>query len=116
MRRANAERQRDAKPMHDYYLIIRTDAPGSAEKRQAAMAAHLKYSEDHEDRFLIGGATRPGPDAPADGSTMIITASSLEDAQVFADLDPFSSAGVYADTQIKLFRAGIGKWIGGKVW
>ena len=102
--------------MHDYYLIVRKDAPGSDEKRQALLAAHLSFSEDYEDRFLIGGALRPGPDAPAEGSAMIIKASSLEDAQAFADLDPFSSAGVYAETKIQLFRAGIGEWIGGKVW
>lgn len=102
--------------MADYFLIIRRDAPGSVECRKAAMAAHLKFSEDNAHRFLVGGALRTDPGGPAEGSAMIIKADNLEDARAFADQDPFESAGVYADTEIKVFRAGIGEWIGGKVW
>jgi uncharacterized protein YciI len=45
----------------------------------------------------------PG-DAGFTGSLIIAEFASLADAQAWADVDPYISAGVYADVQVKPFK------------
>ncbi|WP_416877502.1 YciI family protein [Litorimonas sp.] len=94
-----------------YFLIVRTDADDSAEKRLAAMDAHIKYTVENKHRFCVGGAIRHDPNADALGSAMIIQANSLENARAFASLDPFDKTGVYARTDVWQFNVGVGEWL-----
>ena len=102
--------------MTDLFVIIRKDGPDSAQARKEHLQAHMAYSEENFERFMIGGPMRETTYAMPVGSVMIIKAESLDDARAFADEDPFAKAGAFASTEVYYFRAGLGEWIGGKSW
>jgi|GEM_PF-5997857 len=97
--------------MSGIFLVVRTDADDSQDKRLAAMDAHIKYTIANKHRFHVGGAIRQDLEAAAVGSAMVIQAKSLDDAQAFAAEDPFDQAGVYARTDVWHFNAGVGDWL-----
>jgi len=94
-----------------WYAIISQDVEDSLERRKGARDAHvarLKALVD-EGRLLIAGphpaidAEDPGP-AGFTGSLVVVDFDSLEDAQAWADDDPYVAAGVYADVLVKPFK------------
>lgn len=94
-----------------YYAIIAEDVPQSLEKRLAARPAHLQRLEALRDegRLLTAGP-HPGIDSddPGDagftGSLIIAEFNSLEDAQAWAEDDPYRHAGVYANVTVKPYK------------
>ena len=95
-----------------HYAIIATDVENSLEKRMAARPAHLERLHALKDagRLLLAGP-HPAIDSndlgPAGftGSLVVAEFTSLEDAQAWAKADPYVAAGVYADVQVKPFKA-----------
>ncbi len=93
------------------YAIIGEDVPGSLEKRLAARPAHLERLKALQDegRMIVAGpcpaidSPDPGP-AGFSGSVIVAEFPSLEDAQTWADADPYVAAGVYAKVTIKPFK------------
>ena len=93
-----------------HYAIISEDIPGSLPLRKEARPAHLERLEALRDagRLLIAGphpaidSAQPG-DAGFTGSLVIAEFDSLQDAQVWADADPYVAAGVYANVVVKPF-------------
>lgn len=93
------------------YAIISEDIANSLEKRLAARPDHLARLEQlkHEGRLLIAGPhpaidnNDPG-EAGFSGSLVIAEFASLEQAQSWADQDPYVSAGVYAKVIVKPFK------------
>ena len=93
------------------YAIIAEDVPGSLEKRLANRPAHLERLKALQDagRMILAGpfpaidSPDPGP-AGFTGSLIVAEFDSLEDAQTWADADPFVAAGVYAAVTVKPFR------------
>ncbi len=94
-----------------YYAIISTDVENSLEKRKAARPDHLARLEalKSEGRLLIAGPhpaidnEDPG-EAGFTGSLVVAEFSSLEEAQGWADKDPYIAAGVYASVVVKPFK------------
>ncbi|MDK2776116.1 MAG: YciI family protein [Pseudomonadota bacterium] len=94
-----------------WYAIISQDIPDSLEKRQSVRAAHLQRLQDLTDagRLLIAGphpaidSDDPG-DAGFTGSLVVAEFSSLEEAQAWADQDPYIDAGVYQQVIVKPFK------------
>lgn len=94
-----------------FYAIISEDAENSLEKRLAARPAHLSRLEQLRDegRLLIAGphpaidSEDPGPNGFT-GSLVVAEFASLEDAQNWADADPYIEAGVYARVNVKPFK------------
>ncbi len=94
-----------------WYAIISQDTENSLEKRKAARPAHLQRLQALQDegRLLIAGphpaidSPDPGP-AGFTGSLVVAEFGSLEDAQHWADLDPYLEAGVYASVSVKPFN------------
>ncbi|MFQ5937596.1 MAG: YciI family protein [Acidiferrobacterales bacterium] len=94
-----------------YYVVIATDVENSLDKRSSARPAHLARLEQlkNEGRLLLAGpfpaidSEDPGA-AGYSGSLIIAEFDSLEDAQAWADADPYVGAGVYADVTVKPFR------------
>lgn len=91
-----------------YYAIIATDHPGSLPMRKQTRPAHLARLEALRDagRLLIAGphpaVDSPDPgDAGFSGSLVVAEFDSLEDAQAWADADPYFDAGVYAEVIVK---------------
>ena len=94
-----------------YYAIISQDVVNSLAKRKEARPAHLARLEalKGEGRLFVAGphpaidSEDPGT-AGFTGSLVIAKFSSLNDAQAWADADPYVTAGVYAQVLVKPFK------------
>ena len=94
-----------------YYAIISEDINNSLALRQSARPAHLQRLQAlaDEGRLLVAGPhpiidTNDPGDAGFSGSLIIAEFESLEQAQSWADADPYASAGVYQQVQVKPFK------------
>ncbi|MEN0037528.1 MAG: YciI family protein [Cellvibrio sp.] len=93
------------------YAIISEDVLNSLEKRKAARPAHLARLQqlNDEGRLFVAGPhpaidnNDPG-EAGFTGSLVIAEFASLEQAQTWADADPYIAAGVYAKVVVKPFK------------
>ncbi|HZW26719.1 MAG TPA: YciI family protein [Gallionella sp.] len=93
------------------YAIIGQDVPDSLEKRIAARPAHLARLQALQDegRLLLAGpfpavdAADPGT-AGFTGSLIVADFPSLQDAQQWADADPYVAGGVYESTSVRPFK------------
>ncbi|MGF1720535.1 YciI family protein [Vibrio kyushuensis] len=94
-----------------WYVIFSTDVENSLEKRLSVRPQHLERLQTLQDegRLLTAGPM-PAIDSenPAEagftGSTVIAEFDSLQDAQSWADADPYIDAGVYANVVVKPFK------------
>jgi hypothetical protein len=94
-----------------FYVINGTDVEESLERRLAVRAAHLARLQQlrTEGRLLLAGpypavdSNDPGP-AGFTGSLIVAEFDSLEDAQTWANADPYVETGVYAGVTVKPFR------------
>ena len=93
------------------YAIISEDQPGTLEQRLATRPAHLERLQalQAEGCLLLADphpaidSTDPG-DAGFTGSLVVAEFPSLDDAQTWADADPYITAGVYAQVTVKPFK------------
>lgn len=93
------------------YAIIAEDNPDSLARRQASRPAHIARLQalQAEGRLLLAGphpavdGEDPGP-AGFTGSLIVAEFPSLEDAQQWADADPYVEAGVYRRVKVKPFK------------
>ncbi len=92
----------------EYYMLLATDGEEVNDARMAARPEHLKRLEalQAEGRLLAAGPN-PLPDNPerVSGSLIIAKFASLDDAQAWAEQDPYVEAGVYEEILIKPFKA-----------
>lgn len=94
-----------------WYAVISEDVEDSLPRRSKARAAHLARLSAlaEEGRLLVAGphpaidAEDPGP-AGFTGSLVIIDFPSLEEAEAWANDDPYVEAGVYAKVVVKPFK------------
>ncbi len=97
--------------MSNWYAIIGEDVINSLPLRQAARPAHLARLQALQDagRLLVAGpfpaidSMDPGP-AGFTGSLVVAEFASLNDAQDWADADPYVGAGVYASVTVKPYK------------
>jgi uncharacterized protein len=94
-----------------YYAIMSQDVEDSLAKRQSARPAHLdRLNQLAEQKRLLAAGPHPAIDsndpgeAGFSGSLVIAEFDSLEQAQAWADADPYVAAGVYADVTVKPFK------------
>lgn len=94
-----------------WYAIISEDITSSLPLRQQARPDHLARLQALKDdgRLLIAGPhpamdnEDPG-EAGFTGSLVVAEFTSLEEAQLWADADPYVAAGVYANVIVKPFK------------
>lgn len=94
-----------------FYAIISQDVENSLEKRMGARPDHLARLEALKEagRLLIAGphpaidSDNPG-EAGFTGSLVVAEFDSLEEAQAWADADPYITAGVYDKVIVKPFK------------
>lgn len=94
-----------------YYAIISEDVPNSLALRMTARPAHVARLEalKAEGRLLVAGP-HPAIDSPDpgeagfSGSLVIAEFESLEQAQGWADADPYIEAGVYQSVTVKPYK------------
>lgn len=92
------------------YAIISEDVANSLPLRKTARAQHLARLEQlaQENRLVLAG---PHPASDGDqasdsgftGSLIVARFASLEEAQAWADTDPYVAAGVYQQVTVKPF-------------
>jgi len=93
------------------YAIISQDVENSLEARLSVRPDHLARLEalQNEGRLVLAGphpaidSNDPG-DAGFTGSLVVAEFPSLEDAQNWADADPYIAAGVYQQVSVKPFK------------
>ena len=94
-----------------YYAILGSDKADSLELRLATRAAHLERIGElvEAGRVLTAGplpaidSPDPGP-AGFSGSLIIAEFPSLEDAQTWAQGDPYVTEGVFESLEVKPFK------------
>ena len=93
------------------YAIINEDINKSLEKRKSVRPAHLKRIQGlvDEGRIIVAGPhpaidTEDPGEAGFTGSLIVAEFSSLEEAQAWANADPYVTAGVYARVTVKPFK------------
>lgn len=94
-----------------WYALWCEDSPDSLAARLSARPAHLARLTTLKDegRLLLAGplpaidSPDPGP-AGFSGSLVVAEFNSLQEAQAFADSDPYVAAGVYARVTVKPFK------------
>jgi uncharacterized protein YciI len=94
-----------------WYAIIAEDTANSLEKRLAARPEHLSRLQvlQNAGRLLLAGpfpaidSLDPGP-AGYSGSLIVAEFTTLKEATVWANNDPFVIAGVYQHVVVKPFR------------
>ncbi len=94
-----------------FYAIIAEDKPGTLEARMAARPAHLErlVSLKEQGKLLVAGphpaidSEDPGS-AGFTGSLVIAEFASLNEAQAWADKDPYIDAGVYDKVTVKPYK------------
>lgn len=95
-----------------FYAIMSQDVPDSLDKRKGARSAHLARLNALKDagRLLLAGphpatdSNDPGT-AGFTGSLVVAEFGSLQEAQQWADADPYVEAGVYDQVLVKPFKA-----------
>jgi len=93
------------------YAIISEDVGESLDKRKSVRPAHVERLEalKSQGRLLLAGphpaidAADPG-EAGFTGSLVVAEFDSLEDAEAWAQADPYVVAGVYAEVKVKPFK------------
>ncbi len=94
-----------------YYAIISQDVEDSLEKRKSVRNDHIARLQALRDegRLLTAGphpridSEDPGP-AGFSGSLIVAEFDSLEQAQSWADDDPYIAAGVYEKVIVKPYK------------
>lgn len=94
-----------------WYMIYSEDIDNSLPLRKQARPEHLARLEQlkQQGRLLIAGpcpaidAQDPG-EAGFTGSLVVAEFDSLEQAQAWADDDPYKAAGVYARSIVKPYK------------
>ena len=93
------------------YSIVGIDVENSLEARMAARPAHVERLVDlkNQGRLIIAGpnpaidSSDPG-EAGFSGSIIIAEFGSLDDAQKWANQDPYRLTGVYDSVSVKPFN------------
>ncbi len=93
------------------YIIFATDVPDSLEKRLSVRPAHLARLQALQDegRLLTAGpnpaidSAEPGT-AGFTGSTVIAEFASQQEAEAWAEQDPYVVAGVYQSVIVKPYK------------
>lgn len=93
------------------YAIIGQDVPDSLGKRMAARPAHVARLQalQEQGRLILAGpfpavdAVDPGA-VGFSGSLIVAEFGSLQEAEAWAQADPYVAGGVYAQVTAKPFR------------
>ena len=83
------------------FVIIGKDGPEGTQKRLLHREAHLKRlaEKDREGKIILAG-----PLTDKTGSLIVLEADSLEEAQTFANQDPYTTFGVFQEVTVHPFK------------
>ena len=92
------------------FSLVSQDIENSTERRMSVRPAHLERLQAlaDADRLVVAGPCPVNPNGDIDqgfsGSIIIADFSDREEAQQWAEADPYVTAGVYASVTVKPFK------------
>jgi uncharacterized protein YciI len=86
------------------FAITCQDKPASLELRLATRPTHLDYLEAHMAQLVLVGPVLDQDGKPC-GSLLVVEAADQAAAEAFAAGDPYAAAGLFAQVEVKPFRA-----------
>ena len=89
-----------------YFLLLCEDKPDSLDLRLETRASHLAYIAQHEEKVLLAGPML-GEDQKPVGSMLLIEVAGPEEAATFAQNDPYTQAGLFAQTRIQPYAISV---------
>lgn len=93
------------------FAIICHDKPDSVDLRMATRPAHVEYLKSAGERVKIAGPIMtPGENPKPIGSLIVIYAASEAAVQLFAENDPYATAGLFKNVSIEPWVRAIGAW------
>ncbi|WP_374765115.1 YciI family protein [Yunchengibacter salinarum] len=96
------------------FMILCHDGPDGADLRQTHRPAHLDYIKSAGDRVKVAGPILSDDAEPHPvGSMILIDAGSLTAAHLFAENDPYRTAGVFERVEVWPWKPVIGGWLNG---
>ncbi len=94
------------------FAIQARDKADSLALRLANRDAHLSYLKDAGTRIkLAGPLLSSGADPKPIGSLIVIDAASEGAVQLFANNDPYASAGLFESVTITPWKSVLGEWV-----
>ncbi len=94
------------------FMILTHDKADSLDLRMKTRTAHLDYIKGAGERLKFAGPIlSPGTDPKPIGSLIVLDAASEAAVQLFADNDPYTTAGLFKSVEIRHWKGVIGDWI-----
>lgn len=94
-----------------YFMVLGTDAGGTAALRQALRPQHRQWLREHpghEVTVLHGGPTLAA-DGGMDGTLLIVAAASEGAVRAFVAADPYVRNGLFASLQVRRWAWALGR-------
>lgn len=93
------------------YIIMAFDKENSLELRMSVRADHLAYAQAKGNVLLAGPLLTEGDDPKPRGSMLIVDVEKREDAEAFAENDPYNVAGLFDKVVIRRWMGALGPWL-----
>ena len=87
-----------------FFVVLASDAPGSAEKRTEIAPihrAHLRNPCNHRVKVHLGGPTLTTQGEAMNGMLLIVEADDITAVSEFVADDPYAQAGVFRSVEIR---------------
>ncbi len=87
-----------------YYLVLATDAPDTASKREEIGPIHrayLRHPGNHRVKVHLGGPTLTMQHEQTNGTLLIVEADAMSAVSEFVADDPYAQAGVFQSVEIR---------------
>jgi uncharacterized protein YciI len=87
-----------------YYLVLATDAPDTASKREEIGPIHRAYLRNpgnHRVKVHLGGPTLTMQHEQTNGTLLIVEADEMSAVSEFIADDPYAQAGVFQSVEIR---------------
>jgi len=94
------------------FMILAHDKADSVDLRMEMRPAHIAYISDAGERLKFAGPIlSSGEDPQPIGSLIVLDAASEAAVQLFADNDPYATAGLFEKVEIRYWKGMIGDWV-----
>ena len=98
------------------FLVLAFDGEGSAETREQELDGHLRYIEQHFERYLAAGPLREPGGTALIGSFFLVSAEDETDAMNLLNGDPYMYKQIYGEVRVLAATPAAGRWMGGVIW
>lgn len=94
------------------FMILAHDKDNSVDLRMKHRPAHVDYLKGAGERLKFAGPIMsPGDDPQPIGSLVVLDAASEAAIQLFAENDPYATAGLFEKVEIRHWKGVLGDWI-----